>query len=165
MRELDRAESYRFFHIRFTRQLFQKVDERQHPDVCSLVNFDQGIRGETYDIRVTTSRGRNDQLRPGIFRQLISLLRTGDARPFISTAKVKYRDSTDGTIKPVNLLEENIEKEKYVAREDEHHRSINSNAMFSALEEAYAEITRDGILQDAILANFGGIDDAPGGGV
>jgi len=72
--------------------------------------------------------------------RLADWLSRSEVRAAVDTLKIRARDEITQSVEEFDLLQEYLLSVKQVVKQDDIHRSVNTNAMYAAINEAYTEL-------------------------
>lgn len=95
---------------------------------------------EYLEVSVKTRSYSNDQINISFLDKLKLWLSRADAKHGIDDCTIRAKDTITNKVDTFDLLQQYILATKYVVKQDDIHRSVDSVAMYRAINEAYIEM-------------------------
>ena len=137
---LRRVGDIRAFTLKVNRNMGNFIEEISD----NLSNGFRGLRQATDSVNIEVVLRCDRNSRNGMdlsFRDLIpNWLAREDVRSGVDKLVIRGRDEESGRIDNFDLLQQYLLSTKQVVTQDEIHRSVNTGAMYRAINEAYVEL-------------------------
>lgn len=137
---LSRIGEVRVFRLKIHRdmgELLRELDDNL-PDAIEAAK--RASDAEYIEIVFRSKKYSRHGINIPFLNRLASWLSRSDVRAAVDTLKIRARDEITESIEEFDLLQEYLLSVKQVVKQDEIHRSVNTNAMYAAIQEAYTEL-------------------------
>ena len=137
---LSRIGEVRVFRLKIHRdmgELLRELDDNL-PDAIGAAK--RASDAEYIEIVFRSQKYSRHGINIPFLNRLASWLSRSDVRAAVDTLKIRARDEITESIEEFDLLQEYLLSVKQVVKQDEIHRSVNTNAMYTAIQEAYTEL-------------------------
>lgn len=137
---LSRIGEIRSFRLRVNRDMVQYMADLNNNLSDAFNVLRQGTDAETIEVVLRCERHSSNGIHIPFLGRLPTWLARPEVRPGVDDLVLKARDDIDGGIQEFDLLEQYLLSKKEVITQDEIHRSVNTTAMYNAINEAYTEL-------------------------
>lgn len=162
LKEVEKSNILRSFQLKFSKHLFDREDDRKFNSLNNLFNSMKEYRGEYYNITISAGREKSSLISvKNLLSDVVKKIQNSNGESTIHCAKVKFFNEETSKMDLVNLLQANISQEVSITKKDPKHRSVISESMYSALEEAYNE-KKEALNDTDQVVIWGGDDDDQG---
>jgi len=137
---LSKIEEIKLFRLKIHRnmeELLRELDDNL-PDAIKALK--RTTDAEYIEIVLRPERRSRHGINIQFFKRLGKWLSKPEVRDAVETLKIRARNKITHTIEDFDLLQEYLLSVKQVVKQDDIHRSVNTNAMYAAIQEAYTEL-------------------------
>jgi len=138
---LSRIGEVRVFRLKIHRdmgELLKELDDNL-PDAIEAAKH--ASDAEYIEIVFRSKKYSRHGINIPFLNRLASWLSRSEVRAAVDTLKIRARDEITQSVEEFDLLQEYLLSVKQVLKQDDIHRSVNTNAMYSAIQEAYNELS------------------------
>lgn len=137
---LSRIGEVKVFRLKIHRdmgELLRELDDNL-PDAIEAAK--RASDAEYIEIVFRAKRYSRHGINIPFLNRLASWLSRSEVRAAVDTLKIRARDEITQSVEEFDLLQEYLLSVKQVVKQDDIHRSVNTNAMYAAIQEAYDEL-------------------------
>jgi len=137
---LSRIGEIRVFKLRVHRDMESHLRELDDNLSDAFKALKQTTDAEYIEIVLKSKRYSKDNISVLFFNRLRNWLSHSEVRVGVDDLRVRARDETTGGMENFDLLQEYLLSVKQVVKQDDVHRSVNTSAMYAAINEAYRDL-------------------------
>ena len=137
---LSRIGEMRVFKLRVHRDMESYLRELDDNLPDALKALKQTTDAEYIEIVLKSKQYSRSSINVSFVNRLVNWLSRPEVRVGVEDLKIRARDEITGSIEEFDLLQQYLLSVKQVVKQDDAHRSVNVNAMYAAINEAYSEL-------------------------